>query len=239
MSFAQRVAIKSLTTENLDYRGLQKLAKKLGLKANGNTTTLKKRIEDHLKNQKTSVEQSKQDVSKKKENNMAKILSEIHSKYILNKSEEEIATTLKEMSGSCRRLLDKIRSMRDNLVIRLNVLMSEALAYWPPISELRKQKLVSVPPPNVHLIKQFLRYEKKAKAWGDRANEPVKAFLSDVNNDIVVTIMEMVTVIDYFEKLIPKYKEQLQKREESFYRESERLIDSKIDASNEGSCVIV
>jgi hypothetical protein len=238
MSFAQRVAIKSLTTENLDYRGLQKLAKKLGLKANGNIATLKERIEDHLKKQKTSVEQPEQTTSKKKENDMAKILSEIHSKYILNKSKEEIATTLKEMSGSCERLLRKIRSMRNNLVIRLNVLMSESVAYWPPISEEKKLALVAVPRPNTQSPNQFLKYESKANDWADRANEPVKAFLSDVNNDIVVTIFEMVTVIDYFSKLIPKYEEQLQRREKRFYRESERLIDSKMYGSND-SCVIV
>lgn len=116
--------------------------------------------------------------------------------------------------------------------------MSESVAYWPPISEEKKLALVAVPRPNTQSPNQFLKYENKANDWADRANEPVKAFLSDVNNDIVVTIFEMVTVIDYFSKLIPKYEEQLQRREKRFYRESERLIDSKMYGSND-SCVIV
>lgn len=111
MSLTQHVTITSLLSEldNMEYREMQKIAKQLKLKANGKIEKLRSRIRTQLENQKTKKGKTPMT---KEEVEMETLLKDVEKKFMHEKTPEDIAVTLQEMSEQCQLLLRMVTALK-------------------------------------------------------------------------------------------------------------------------------
>lgn len=212
---------------------LKEEAKKRNLKVTGTKEKLLERINAYIDRQNLAIK------------GVESQFKAIQQKLSTKTDTEKIAD-FKDIAAKCFTLHNRFEELQSTLLSKqlllkekLQLDMGQSESAWPD----GKRPSLAIPMPKYSRPKS--KHLKKLLRWANMSKNPLASFEQYLDEDIVPTLFELEFVIRFFTQEIKKlesesekYDEKARKRFISWRKDSERLIDEKMDADADSGCVI-